>query len=584
MIPKITQLVKSFFEENKRIPNPYRYYRNENGANVRHPHQLGVILSSNIIFRRINYSVKDMFDHWLPNSELGAVFDQTPYLMRVLNYIHYRSTDFMREGFVLRNKHLIEGTDKLRGFEGDRATFMKHLYVLEKLGVIIIDKRQYHNFVFINYDVVGRYSLLEKHRFRYSDEEVEQWKIDNRIYNLSKLDHRAKLEMLWSYQMGYKAHYDMFDDQLFCKYITSPAKSHDFESGFSDVNHYDFSLRERAFESRRGRILTGNESRPVKDRLPMQEIDFQFGGMMNTGKKHKSPHEIFENMQFDGDTIDVTTLPQKEISIPKYAFHTDEVPVAIEKQDAGEIDWDNVDLADIQWEDVDKRSMNKFKRHLVSYLDDLFVEGLNSSTQAEKNGVKFRKTIITTPPNSPRKEDRDGLRAQYYGSIGSIYNNIYLRLIEEGASDQRIRAFIKWCGKYYFVIHKSDEVKSWFNPDQIVPSWKGLAKTPHENGVSGINNIFFNKYRKALEDKMANSEKVLARVLTPVNDGGKVAALQRENAQLKKVISSGGSCDVEKIKKQVENQYKAKMKAAQDERVKLWKALEDAGVDPLTVM
>lgn len=582
MITHTETLVKQYLKENSRIPNPYRWYRNHIGKNVRHPHQLGVVFSSNIIFRRINHDTKNMFDHWLEQSELGQVFDKYPYFMRVLNYIHYRSTQYMREGFILRNKHVEDGTEKLRAFQGDRKYFAKHLYVLEKLGVICMDKRQYDNFVWINYDVVGRYPLVDKHRFRYSDDEVIQWKKDNRIYNLSKLDHRAKLEMLWSYQMGAKSHYDMFDDKLFVNYVSSAAKTPEtFDAGFTDVNTYDKRLRDSAFEIRREKMALGKDRRNMTDRLPMAETDFQFGGMMNTGKKHRTPADMFEKLKFDGEQIKTESVPQKEACIPKFAFHTDEVEQPIEKQNVGEIDWDNVDLAGIAWKEIDTRSQNKFKRHFVSYLDDLFVEGLNESKQAAKNSIKFRKTIGVKLPTNPNKETEKGLRSQYYGLLSGVYKNVYERLLEEGADNKRVRSFIKWSGKFYFELCSSEEM-SWYKPDQIVPSWGLLSKAAHENGTSGVNNIFFNKYREALDKK--NTKKESAKVLTPTVDGSKIALLQRENLELKKKLSAGGDVDTSSIEKRLESKHKAKMKVQSDTIQRLISALDEAGVDPLTVL
>lgn len=576
---KVNKLVKEF----KRKSNPYK----EEGEERVHPHQMDIIRNKDLIFRRVPKNVSQFFSEWLIVSELGSVFNDIIYLTKVINYINLRSTAYGREGFILRNSHITQGTDKIPKFNGDRATFYKYLYALEQLGVIIIDKRMYANFIWINYDVVGKYKLLEQHsnNTKFSDNSIEEWKIKNRIYNLDIIDHKARLELMWAYQFGHKSHYDMFDDNAFNTYSKGVLKHHQVEVGDNTVNSFDNNLRALAYHNRMSRNTSGIESRPIsKNRLPTET--FNHGGVVNysegmvkddnftpsdtaikltkaKAKKLESDGELYNNVSkiISGETI--TEIDDK----PNVDWLNSK---------AADLDWSKVDIAAIDFSKIDDRQHNTFKRFIVSQMDTWFVEGLNNSNRSNIDGIKYTSFITPFPPRQAEG------KAKYYGQVSSIYTNIYLRLKDSGT--ENIRLFCKWLGKNYF--HTFNEL-SWFsvansslvteqlNRKGVVPGWHYFTYRKSD-GSNKILDHFIELFTKALreykEKQHINSK------ANSVANKQVVAEKQHSNddvVKLKEQLKQNYLTQIEDLK----NKHASEERVAQIRYNQLFKLLVDKGYD-----
>lgn len=578
---KLLEDVKTFLKKPVKKNNPYYHYKNDIGNNVRHPQQPAKACTGDIIFRRVPHDVINTFDKYLQLSEIGVLFDKYPHLLRVMNYVKYRSTTYTREGFLLRHMHVVDGTDKIRPFSGNEKTFYKYLYLLEYLGIVILDKRFYGNYVWINYDIMGQYPIDSIHsNTEFTDEFLENFKNKYRIYRLSALDHKAKLEVLWNYQIGYRSHYDMFDNDMFHSYTKNFNHIEDFDSGIKEVNEYDYTLRVNAFDSRRTKIMANQQRSIVLHRLP--QYKFEYGGEIMVAKL-KSLEEQFEKLRVNADgTLDVDSF--KKENVVKKVVEGKKKP--IEKTSVKKIDWTTADIANIKWNEVDNRAKHAFKRGIVSHLDDLFVEGLNKSKQVQaRGGLGYSKFISDTAPTD------NEAKSIYYGNVNSIFKNIYERMVNENFTSERMRQFVKWAGRYYVDIFNTF---TWYE-GTVEPNWYFLSKSPDitkkNNGIF-IANHFFNEFKKVIKNKQKDeviNNHVKAVQVSTVKAPNKVD--NDELLKLKRIILKERKEREEILAAKIEEEkqrLQAKDRAAKMMREKqmetIMKNAQRLGIDPMELI
>ncbi|MDB4461466.1 hypothetical protein N9043_00800 [bacterium] len=490
----------------RRKPNPYR---SNDKRNIQHPQQSAVVLANNIIFRRTPNEVVKYFDQWMKLSEVGEIFDRIPYLHRVMAYIHSRSTVFNREGFVFRRDHASKGTSKTAKFTGSYSYFLKHLNILEEMGIIICDRRMYVTYILINYDVVGKYSMPTVHGLgdKFSDDNIEDWKHENNIYNLRDLDEKGMLETIWNHQIGFSSHYDMFSDDLFNNYSQAMESNDSFDCGDSNVNKHDQYLRDCSLQSRKDAIASGESNNQKTVSRHRQEEFIHGGHIMNVGKKAKAQMAEFNNNLYlfnpdEKSIFDVKPIVAKPKVKKDVAVKPKQIK-PLDKRSADGIDWSKDDFTKIDFDKLHKNKVKSFRQAIVSQMDVWFVEGFNQRPSAKVDGAVYTHSISA---KAPRAINGDwSASGKYTKLINAIFNNVYMEFSLEGVAS--VKAFCKWYGYRYYGLFNDI---SWFDvADQALVTdkinRKGVKVGWHylASEKDTLRSMFFSQHRA---DKMRIAE------------------------------------------------------------------------------
>lgn len=544
-----------------------------------HPHQQYVINNSDFKFRKIPIKLINYYNNYIHFSEIGMILNKYPYLLKVYDYIKYRTLTFRREGFIFSKNELLNGTNFIRPFDGDRHTFYKYLKILEDLNIIFIDKRLYKKYIWINFNVIGQYLLQGNFKSKienkdlddedisvtntllsditelykgYTRENIESVKKSYRVYNFDLLDDKSKLELLWSYMLGYKQMYDMFDNASLSKYVEAIENNEHLKLNKSLLYRKENTISDNCFDLYR---------------LP--NYTFKHGGLIMTDGQFKlfnindlvvNTDGTIKNNNNNFEEIKKTKEVKKS---PKLVNLKVKKEKTIDKQPYKDILWDEVDLANLPLAEFDKKLTHK--RSLINYLDKLFTDGVNNSTRVKELGITYSKTISLELP----KLTKD--RNYYYAVINGLYHNLYKRMLKYNFDDTKIRSFMRWIGINYFKIFKSIKWLS-VDSDSLEPTLKFFVNSEK----SKIADEFFNFYTRHLINlkNKENSKKPLTiKTNTDIINHEKLTVIKSE------------------IEAKIKAKYEESDEANKNARLllvnkikKLSAALDNAGINPLDVI
>lgn len=577
-MPDTIEKVKYLIQNIEKKPNPFF------GDTIVHPHQSEKIKNSDYEFRKVPHELINYYNSWIHLSYLGCAIRQYPHLLKVFDYIKYRTLTMGREGFSFTISSILEDSDYYHAFVGDREVLYKYLNILQELGIIFIDKRLYRNYIWLNFDVIGRYPVkmitnqkvidsfdtheleaYERLKFITSENYITSYKKKYKIYDLNLLDDKACLEFLWLKMIGYENTYSMLPKDIKEKYLSS----------------VDFSkktgLKKKALEYAIENLNCEDDDYFNKFRLI--EYTFKHGGyVMIDGKKEKNLKMFnIENITINEDGTITDNTPKKLITKEKLVKKIKDVEKPAHKKAANSVDWDTEDLTRLDLESINKKFAHK--KSLINYFDELFIKGLNESNRAKSLNIKYERTIKVN-----KLRDSEDNKFAYLGIINGIYNNLYKRMINKGFDDKKIKSFIFWIGKNYFNVVNS---LSWYkDKDKVIPSLMIFSNSEK----TSLADSFFNFYERYLIKKfnnelIKNNYKLTKKEETVIISDDKISISKEMKEQLEQDIIEKYK---DKITKEVETEMKAKMKSQTElinRKLKIYSdKLESLNVDPLDLI
>lgn len=562
----ILDKVKSLIDNIDKKQNPFLYEEKS------HPHQSEKVKTSDYEFRKVPYELVSYYNNWINFTFLSKAMRQYPHLLKVFDYIKYRTLTMGKEGFSFTLSSILDDTSYYHGFNGDREIFYKYLYILEELGIIFLDKRLYRNYLWINFDIIGNYEIkkitddniisnfddyqLEAHNRILnitSYEYIENLKKYYKIYNFNILDDKAKLEFLWYKMIGYKNLYDMIPKKQKEKYLSKIDLSK--KTG----------IRKLSLEH-----AINNINKEIDDYFKKYRLSdhvFKYGGLITMqDKKVKSLKLI------DLDTITInengTINNIKPIKTKKEVLKKlNSIDKPIHKKPIKTIDWDTVDLSSLDIEEFNKKFSHK--NSLINYFDFLLVKGLNSSNRAKSLNILYENTLRL----SKIKTTSENKKYAYIGIINGIYNNLYKRMINKGFDNNKIRDFIFWVGKNYFNLINS---LKWITDKTNVEPSLAIFSSSEKCYLA---DAFFSSFERYLIKKY-NAEQA--------NKSSIKLTDEKNNGIITNNINSDNELELIKLKTSIENELTAKMTARiknYDDKLKKYaEKLRSLNIDPLDLI
>ena len=577
-MPDTVDKVKFLIQNIEKKVNPFL------GDTIVHPHQSEKIKNSDYEFRKVPHELINYYNSWIHLSYLGSAIRQYPHLLKVFDYIKYRTLTMGREGFSFTISSILEDSEYYHAFTGDREVLYKYLNILQELGIIFIDKRLYRNYVWLNFDVIGRYPVkiitnqkvidsfdtheLEAHerlKFITSEDYINAYKKKYHIYDLNLLDDKARLEFLWLKMIGYENTYSMLPKDIREKYLSSIDLSK--KTG----------LKKKALEYAIKNL--NSETDNYFNNFRLIDYTFKHGGyVMIDGKKEKNLKMFnVENITINEDGTINDSTPKKVLTKEKLVKKIKAVEKPAHKKAANSVDWDSEDLTSLDLESIDKKFAHK--KSLINYFDDLFVKGLNESNRAKSLNTKYERTI-----NANKYKGSEDNKFAYLGIINGIYKNLYKRMINKGFDDKKIKSFIFWIGKNYFNVINS---LSWYkDKDKVVPSLM-IFSSSEKTGLADSFFAFYERYlvKKFNNELSKNNSKLTNKEETVIISNDKFSVSKELREQLEYEIREKYKAE---ITKEVETEIKAKMKSqieSFNKKLKIYSdKLESLNIDPLDLI
>lgn len=578
IMPDTIEKVKFLIQNIEKRPNPFL------GDSIVHPHQSEKIKSSDYEFRKVPHELINYYNSWIHLSYLGCAIRQYPHLLKVFDYIKYRTLTMGREGFSFTVSSILEDSDYYHAFTGDREVLYKYLNILQELGIIFIDKRLYRNYVWLNFDIMGRYPVkiitnpkviesfdtheLEAHerlKFTTSENYINSYKKKYKIYDLALLDDKARLEFLWLKMIGYENTYSMLPKDIREKYLSS-----------IDI-YKKTGLKKKAIEFAIENLNVENDD--YFNNFRLIEYTFKHGGyVMIDGKKEKNLKMFtIENITINSDGSITDSTPKKTLTKEKLVKKIKEVEKPAHKKAVASVDWDTEDLTRLDLEAIDKKFAHK--KSLINYFDDLFVKGLNESNRSKSLNIKYEKTI----KSNKFKESQDN-KFTYLNIINGIYKNLYKRMLNKNFDDKKIKSFVFWIGKNYFNVINS---LSWYkDKDKVVPSLMIFSSSEK----TSLADSFFTYYERYLVKKFNkelsnNSSKLTNKEETGMINNDKFSLTKELREKLEYEIRERYK---DEIIKEVSIEMAAKMKSQIElfnKKLKLYSdKLKSLNVDPIDLI
>ena len=578
IMPDTIEKVKFLIQNIEKRPNPFL------GDTIVHPHQSEKIKNSDYEFRKVPHELINYYNSWIHLSYLGCAIRQYPHLLKVFDYIKYRTLTMGREGFSFTISSILEDSDYYHAFTGDREVLYKYLNILQELGIIFIDKRLYRNYVWLNFDVIGRYPVkiitnpkviesfdtheLEAHerlKFITNENYINSYKKKYKIYDLALLDDKARLEFLWLKMIGYENTYTMLPKDIREKYLS-----------LIDLSKKT-GLKKKALEYAIENLNSENDS--YFNNFRLIDYTFKYGGYVMIDDKKEKNLKMFnvENITINADGTINDSTPKKVLTKEKLVKKIKTVEKPAHKKAADSVDWDNEDLTNLDLESIDKKFAHK--KSLVNYFDTLFVKGLNESNRAKSLNTKYERTI-----NANKYKGSEDNKFAYLNIINGIYKNLYKRMINKGFDDKKIKSFIFWIGKNYFNVINS---LSWYkDKDKVVPSLMIFSSSEK----TSLADSFFTYYERYLVKKFnneltKNNSKLTNKEETVIISNDKFSISKELREQLEYEIREKYKAE---ITKEVETEIKAKTKSqieSFDKKLKIYSdKLKSLNIDPLDLI